>query len=220
MQSLSIVVVAQDHNPTILNPDFLYRNSIVPKDWRTAGDPICVSPVAQVAFQTGVMITAQFDKVVFVETIGSNLPDVTRVGEIALKYIDTLPHVAYSAVGINPHGHVLFESEAEARSFIAGRLLAEGPWKKLGKGNPAAAVKLTYDLDDAQCSIAVDQARLRAESGTEPLHAVTFAGNFHRDLAGPDHDAKALHLQHVISNWKEDYHVFVKTVNEAFLSEG
>ena len=69
-EELSIVVVARNHNPTILNPDFLRYNEIVPPDWELAGPPVCVELMAQVAYSNSVKIVSQFDKVIFTETLG------------------------------------------------------------------------------------------------------------------------------------------------------
>jgi hypothetical protein len=46
IQDLTLVVVARNHNPTILNPDFLKSTHIVPEHWELAAPPFCVEPVA------------------------------------------------------------------------------------------------------------------------------------------------------------------------------
>lgn len=67
IQELAIVVVGKNHNLTILNPDFLKTNGIVPDEWQLAVSPVSVDPLAQVIFQNGLSIVAQFDKVIFSE---------------------------------------------------------------------------------------------------------------------------------------------------------
>ena len=42
IKELTIVLLAETHNPTILNPDFLKYNEIVPFDWKVAGSPVAV----------------------------------------------------------------------------------------------------------------------------------------------------------------------------------
>jgi hypothetical protein len=82
-KQLAIVVVAKNHNPTILNPDFLIRNAIVPEDWETSDNPVCTDPVAQVAFTSGVTITAEFNKIVFAEKANDRPPADASVAAIA-----------------------------------------------------------------------------------------------------------------------------------------
>jgi len=65
LTELGIVIVAQNHNPTILNPDFLKRNKIVPENWELACPPICLPPVARVSFTKGVNIFSQPERIIF-----------------------------------------------------------------------------------------------------------------------------------------------------------
>ena len=99
--AFSIVITAQNHNPTILNPDFLIRNEIVPADWPLDRDrPILTTPVhSTLCFGVGVCFNIDPDRL----SISDSAPtgDVFPVPEIATKYLETLPHVNYRALGIN-----------------------------------------------------------------------------------------------------------------------
>ena len=53
---LTIVIVAENHNPTILNPDFLKFNDIVPKEWDMGQPPLCTPPISQVEYKNGIKI--------------------------------------------------------------------------------------------------------------------------------------------------------------------
>jgi len=59
ISELAIVVAAQNHNPTILNPDFLKHSQIVPKEWVLREPPLCTEPLARVAYTNGVTLVAQ-----------------------------------------------------------------------------------------------------------------------------------------------------------------
>lgn len=85
IQNLSVVVAARSHNPTILNPDFLKYNKIVPMDWELESNPICADPVAQVKFTNGISITAEMNKVVFSEQKSSKEPSDFITPEIATR---------------------------------------------------------------------------------------------------------------------------------------
>lgn len=218
-ESLSVVVVAQNHNPTILNPDFLYRNAIVPDDWKRAEDPICTPPLARVIFDNGIGIEAQFDKVIFTERDATKIPDRTPLGDVALKYVKTLPHVTYGAVGINPHGFVECDSDEEARLFLTATLIANGPWRKVGDEPAHAALRLIYTFGDCQCILSIEQARARSgkESSRKPV--ITFRANFHRTLAGESHNQQLDYLYELIRNWRKDYDLFHQIIGTTFLKE-
>ena len=44
----AVVVLAREHNPTILHPSFLGAQGIVPKDWQLAEPPMCTPPLSMV----------------------------------------------------------------------------------------------------------------------------------------------------------------------------
>jgi len=68
-REFSIVVVAKSHNPTILNPDFLKDNEIVPANWELEKPPVCLEPVAEIVFKNKVRIIAQLDKLIFLRML-------------------------------------------------------------------------------------------------------------------------------------------------------
>ena len=52
------VVVGQAHNPTILNPDFLAAEGIVPKSWNwSVSETITTPPLAMVRYSNGRCLT-------------------------------------------------------------------------------------------------------------------------------------------------------------------
>jgi len=68
IREFSVVIAAQNHNPTILNPDFLIRNEIVGADWKLAQAPVCVEPFAQVQYTNGVSVLSELQKIVFTQS--------------------------------------------------------------------------------------------------------------------------------------------------------
>ncbi|MBM4300225.1 MAG: hypothetical protein FJ121_01660 [Deltaproteobacteria bacterium] len=214
-EELSIVVVARNHNPTILNPDFLKYNKIVPTDWELAGKPICADPVAQVTFSNGVNIVSQFDKVIFSEVLRDKKPGDVAIPGIAQKYVETLPHVDYRAVGINPKGHVVFTDEAEVQRYIVDNLLAPGPWRQFDEISVKAAIKFIYALKDCQLSLTIEEGKLQVQDSLLPV--ALFAANFHHDLAGESKEEKLKNLSKILDEWEKDLNLFREMVNERFL---
>jgi hypothetical protein len=102
---LSIVIAAESNNPSILNPDFLKYNGIVSDDWQSADRTVTTGVISQVTYENGVSIVSEPNKINFVERIGDGDYGSLQVPAIAQKYIETLPHVKYTAIGNNPIGH-------------------------------------------------------------------------------------------------------------------
>ena len=53
LHSVSVVVTAQFHNPSILNPDFLVSRQIVPEGWAVA-ETLTTPPVSVVKYENGI----------------------------------------------------------------------------------------------------------------------------------------------------------------------
>jgi hypothetical protein len=217
--NLSIVIAAHNHNPTILNPDFLYRNKIVPDGWKLAQGPICTPPMARVSFENGTVIEAQFDKLIFTDGNPQNIPEASSLGQVALKYVETLPHVSYAAVGVNPHGYVSCDSDESVRLFMMEKLISSGPWREAGDKPVHASVSLIYAFGDCRCTLSIDEWRFRPGELANETPVISFRANFHRDLAGQSHDEKLDYLRKTICNWRQDYDAFCGIIRDNFLKE-
>jgi hypothetical protein len=215
----SIVVVARNHNPTILNPDFLKDNEIVPGDWELAQKPICIDPMARVEFNSGVSITAQFDRVVFGGGVRSDMVRASRVPEITSKYVKTLPHVDYRAVGINFQGHVSYKGDENApREFLIEKIIAPGPWREFGKPPRRASVKFRYELDRGECNLTVEDTKYKGEQA-ESVPVLSFSANFHNDLAGDNKKQRLENLCSIVENWETYLQLYQTLVKKHFLQE-
>ena len=85
----SIVLVANDHNPSLINPDFLERTGIIDKEWgwKPKGDLITTPPFATVPYDSGVTITVETNKLQVVDQSGA-IPTRSRASSIIIKYIN------------------------------------------------------------------------------------------------------------------------------------
>jgi len=216
IQELAIVVVARNHNPTILNPDFLKYNSIVPDAWELAENPVCTDVVARVRYKNGISILAQFERVAFSEGIGVMSPEEARVPGIAAKYVGTLPHVDYRAVGINIKGCVVVDSEEETHRFILDKLIAPGPWKTFQDKPPGVSVRFLYPMNNKLLNLTIESGLLPQADGTQ-LPAVMFESNFHQDITDKASEEKVDTVQQIIDSWKTDVETFRKLINGIFL---
>jgi len=201
VQNLTIVIVAKNHNPTVLNPDFLKHNNIVPANWELAGPAFCIDPIAKVSFLSGVNIVAQSDRVSFTEGIAGKTMEAVSIPEIASQYVSTLKHVNYRAVGINPSGFVtVAEDEKATRDFIVKKFF---PPSLLGCISPrpeSGGVKLSSVSDGWKLTLSADEGVAQAP-GKAPAPVVLFEGNFHHDLVGNSIDDRLKQLHDRLKEW-------------------
>lgn len=212
---LSIVLAARNHNPTILNSDFLKRNAIIPEEWQLSEPPICIEPIAQVKFQTGVHILAQPDRVVFSRASTSQESDLQdNLADIVIRYIDTLPHVNYLAVGINPSGYVVFDSDDYAWNYLRDSFLAAGEWRDCAEGLVHASLQLFYKIDRGHLTLGISQSKVSDSS----LPCLLFSGNFHRDVKEDNvQNSRLEDVRTIVKGWHTDMTFFTAIVREKFL---
>ncbi len=217
LNELAIVVAAKSHNPTILNPDFLKRNRIVPDDWEldTLEKQFSSVTVSQVVYNNGISILAQYEKVIFTENIKGKEYSDFQIPNIAREYVSILPHVSYTAIGFNPKGHIQVENNEIAENFVIDNLIKAGPWELIKEVKPIVATNFVYQFDDYSIGIAIEYEKLHMEKD-EYAPVISFSSNFHRDFALTEGQKE---LEQMLSNWKDDLETFKSVVN-SFLSEG
>jgi hypothetical protein len=201
IQELSIVIVAKNHNPSILNPDFLKDNNIVPKVWNLASAPICVEPYAQVEFQTRVTIKAQSDKLVFSEQIREKDKSQIAIPEIAIGYSKLLEYVNYTAVGINPSGYLFLGENSTPSSFIRSTFLKDDAWLHFGENAPRAGVRLAFPLEEYTLNIFIDEGTTQSP-GQPPRDVLIINGNFHYEIRGEKREERLRDLHTKIKSWE------------------
>ena len=217
LRELAVTIVAKNHNPSILNPDFLRLNHIVSEEWELAEPPVNVDLIAHVKYKNGIGITAQFEKITFFERVGATAVHEVRVPQIAKRYVETLPHVDYRAVGINPKGLVIADSDEEASHFVAERLIAAGPWKSFGDRPPVVKADFVYSMGEATLNLAIGSGTSSEGPEATGISNVVFAGNFHREIGGENPGERMRNLLRIVDTWKADVEAFTQLVNSHFL---
>ena len=139
IQELAAVVVARNHNPTILNPDFLKYNNIVPANWELAESPLCTPPVAQVKYTNGISIVAQkidqqqvrkVARLSRLELTDNEVQEFTGQLEAILEYVEKMNELQTGDV--EPLAHCLpitnvFRDDQVRDSLGADKALANAP---------------------------------------------------------------------------------------------
>ena len=198
IKEFSIVIVAESHNPSLLNPDFLKTNRIVPSEWKLNRPPICVAAVAEVSFKGGVKITTQPDRVVFIERIDNNDLSEVQIQGISQRYVSTLPHVNYTAVGINFKGHA--DRTALGDNYITDRIIKSGKWIDSSIGPIETALKFTYQFKGSVCYLSVSNSYFsKPDKSKQPV--ILFDANFHHRLPNSYDPDKAGVINNIINNW-------------------
>jgi hypothetical protein len=198
----SVVVVGRTHNPSILNPDFLAINEIVPREWKWEVDQtITTPPLAMVRYKNGVVVVVEPNKLQVVDTSDKQEPSSSRIVAIATRYTETLPHVRYTAVGINFHS---IAERTMPGEFLKEQFVKSGPWDSIDHPLKAVGLRFVYPIDEGRLILSLDAGEVeKAEEGSPKTATVLFVrGNFHRDC----HDYPATNkvssfLGHAEADW-------------------
>jgi hypothetical protein len=218
-QEFGIIIAAKNHNPTLLNPDFLKYSGIVPTEWELARQPISTQNVSQVAFTNGVLIVAEPTRVIFIEAIEGKAVAEIIVADIAKKYVQALPNVEYEAVGLNPRSYMSFDQQQDAaRQYLAEMLLSPGPWQEVGTAPVRATLNLVYTIDRCPFYLTVSEAALRNPDETStPI--VLFNGSFSYQVIGETVPERLKNLHQLIDNWQADLLTYQDIINSKFITK-
>ena len=146
-RSVSVVVTAQFHTPSILKPDFLAEKKIVPEDW-AAAETLSSEPLSIVKYGNGVSLDLDSSRLTIEEQAGPSFDNGARVREIAQSYLKKLPHVPYRSLGLNCR---VFAPQSDPRGWLLERFAA--PW--LRNMEPLLGVQPRFALgtDAAVCYV-------------------------------------------------------------------
>jgi hypothetical protein len=199
--NFTTVILGEFHNPTILNPDFLSGQNIVPKGWGwEVAETITTPPLALVRYENGVSIRVEQHKLQLGDPNVEKGPGESKLAEIAAGYVTTLPHVRYTAVGTNFHGFIEMSDPA---GYLTQHFLKDGSWNNEQHPLHAVGFRLVYMLEGGcRSTLSIDFGEVKPEAAEEKKPAILVTGNFHRECAeqpGPSDVEK--HLKQVFNDW-------------------
>ena len=152
LHSVSVVVTAQFHNPSILNPDFLVSREIVPADW-TVAETLTTPPVSVVKYKNGVEWSVDQSRLTVAEKNGPAFVDSYRVHQLVIEYLRKLPHVPYRSLGLNCQVSAL---QTNSQRWLIERFAAN--WLSEERTVLGMTPKFALDAGDAVCHISVADA--------------------------------------------------------------
>ena len=198
--ALSVVLIAANVEPSIINPDFLRHNDIVDPDLQTE-QPLISTPVfSQVAFEGGLSVVAQPDRFDFTQQ-GEALTEDVAIPDIARRFLERVPHPAYKAIGINLTG--VRPLDDGSVGGVASALIEGGKWMAFGNVSPVVYLKAVYSYQDRQITMDVHDAK-KQESDGSSLSGLLFAVNIHRYIVETDQARRIGWLMSILSKWRDD----------------
>lgn len=205
----SVVLVANSNNPSILNPDFLRYNEIVDASLQVQGTPITTPAFSQVTFEGGLSVKADPNRIIFEQVQDPLTTEGVMCPEIANRYLQKVPHVPYSAVGINPKGYRV--SPAGAQERVSAALLDNGKWMSFKDVHPEIHLKTIYKYEKRMVVLEVIEARKRIKENVE-VPGILFQANIHRDVPATNPQKRVEFVSTALASWKEDLSDFVALV--------
>ena len=102
VRSVSLVVVAKLHNPSILNHDFLLHNKVIDESWGRPEDFISTPPLSAISYpKLRTRITCQEQRLQF-DLDAPAGPEMTHlICDAIRRYVEILKYVNYIAFGMN-----------------------------------------------------------------------------------------------------------------------
>ena len=178
----SIVVLATDHNPTILNPDFLRLQEIVPADWGwdLASPPITTPPFATVPYESGVSISVESNKLQVADNKVTE-PSESKIVAMVKRYVEVVPHVRYTAVGINFRFAIELD---DADAYLKAQFLKDGAWDSEENPMKSVGLKFVYPVTTGRLVLSIDSGIVETvvDERVHQKPVIIANANFHRDL--------------------------------------
>ena len=193
--NVSVVLVADSHNPAILNPDFLQKNGIVPSEWGVR-ETFTTPAFSRVAYDSGCVWEVNPQRNIVQQNQGAHLDAAHSPYKMATKYIETLPHVRYQAIGLNMG---VFSPMDNPEAWIKSNILKySGP-----AGSPfrlrSAGVNLNFELEDENVECNLQLAHVRETPTEEPKKGLAMDFNLH--VPGPFDSVEA--MREILGKWPD-----------------
>ena len=198
---VAVVLVAQSNNPSIINPDFLRHNEIVNADLALQGDPITSPLFSQVTFERGIVVNALPDRVSFQQTGDFLTTEDILCPEIAKRYVEKVPHVPYSAIGINPKCYRYSSAEVPEK---VSNILIKSEDMSFKDVTPEVHLKTIYQYDTKKIALDIAEATME-KNNTPEVPIILFQANIHRDIPSTMNQQDRIKtISDILASWEND----------------
>ena len=191
LHSVSVVVTAEFHNPSILSHSFLVSEGIVPKEWEVK-EPIVTPPLSVLRYNNGIQWIVEQTKLVLSENLESSFQEKYQIHRIASRYLEKLPHVPYRSLGLNCE---ISLSREDPQQWLIDQFLKSDILLKHDLNILGMVPKFTLAMDDALLHVTLSGGN--AQRGVDKSEsAVIIDCNLH--FEGP---LNSVELREEIQQW-------------------
>ena len=99
LHAVTVVITAASHNPSMLNPDFLKTQRIVPSGWEVS-ESVSTPPVSMIMFANGIQWVMDESVLNVIERCDSGFQDGYAIHQTVIRYLETVTHVPYRNLGL------------------------------------------------------------------------------------------------------------------------
>ncbi len=202
------MLLAQSHNPSIINHDFLKDNGIIGEDWSISGHPIITPIVTQIKYEKDIAWQITPDTCGISEKIGIKPHDSLSLYECAKKYVEVLKHIPYIALGIN--WQVSHALSSDPNEWLKSKFLQSDDLRK-----EILTAELMFKLQSKNSSVCTLSVKASNEQGA---NLVIINCNFHFDF---QYDTEKVEkILSILENWMDYRKTFESYLNKYFIEKG
>ena len=199
LTSVSVVITAQSHNPSILTKEFLTESGIVPDAWQVT-ETVNTPVLSLVHFEGGVQWAMDSSRLTITESCGASFQDSYQVHKSAIEYLRKIEYVPYRSLGLNCIVHL---DSGDPNAWLRERFLKDGRWQAHVPKLVSMIPRFTFDLSSAILNLAF------GDQGTsQNRRVVSVDCNVHHE--GP---LNAAELRDAIAQWGDHQEVLIDTLN-------
>ena len=202
LHSVSVVVIAKFHNPSILNKDFLANNDIVDSEWETV-ETISTPAVSVIRYSNGIKWIVDQQRLDISKEYNVPFTDEQEdeIHCLAASYVKKLPHVSYQAIGLNCV--VSIENE-EPLQWMTQKFLKPRQLYNKVEMIPRFIIK----MDKAMLNLSFGKKIVRR--GDKETSSIVIDCNLHHE----DPFDSVESMQHVLTGWKRTKNIITSKLSE------
>lgn len=211
----SVVLIAENVDPSIINPDFLRDHGIVCSDLETEHPPVSTPVFSQVRFKNGLTVTALPDRFSFDQRFQSteNFKNIDDGMESVKTLLSKVVGIRYQSIGVNMKRFTKLENGSLKN--VRDAYLKGGSWMVYGNFNPSISIRASYIYSDRQITLEIIDAKDNAPDQLEPS-GLLFYANIHRNLAETDQRDRIERMATVLTSWENDMDEFNRLVAQYY----
>ncbi len=170
--------------------------------WNLAGPTIVTPPFATVQYDSEVSISVEPNKLQVADNKVLD-PNDSQAAAIVKRYVEVVPHVLYTAVGINFRSALEIE---DANAYLKSQFLRYGPWDSNENPLQSVGLKFVYPVDAGSLVLSIDGGNVRkpVDGKVQERSVILANANFHRELDQgklPTNEQIPKYLHEVSTDW-------------------